>query len=368
MRKFALYRDPPDFDDQLGTCLPLNGPHTFLVDPAGLGLNVNPEISGFDNFFYKKIKKSSFDPETVSGTIIFYDEQNPKNAYFYYRQFVSFCTHAKNLYFGYAPFANDDPDDLSEAFVTYTTNGITFRPNVENLVTFENDGIYIASGAQDVSMESTIYKANAEFVSIDKSEIDVYGTLQCPVQFTLLTPWYDDHHLMISDLPPGRFADIDYTIPQPSDDRLNIGIIEGDLPGSISINIRPAPGYENFWFVWLSVKVINQETGETLQTISFSTTDIYGDTADPYEPIECKEFEYSSEYQNSRFHAKVKRGNETEYQDVNLIDYIDILSDVYKKIPISTPVKLNIQSYSGTASSTFKLEINYKLFDYYRSV
>lgn len=347
MRKFALYRDPPDFDDDLGDCLPLNGPHVYMVGPAGLGLNINPQIAGFDNFFYKKIKKSSFDPETVSGTIIFYDEDIPKNAYLYYRQFVSFCTHAKNLYFGYAPLANDDPDDLSETFVSYAENGITIRSSVSDLVSFEGDGIYVAGGTHPTSQESTIYKADTEFVSIDKGEIDLYGTLQCPVQFTLLTPWYDDHHQEIS---------IDVQGPGTHrSGEMDLGEVRGDMPGSIRFSASTA--------MWdFNIQIVDKNTNATLWSETVDITDYgYTDLAGG----DLSEIEYSSRPDDQYYIYRNFRdpSNPVEYRSIN---YVDITKDIYYKIPIGTNVKLII-NVLGTRAN-YPVVVNAQLFDYYRSV
>lgn len=346
MRKFALYRDPPDFDDDLGDCLPLNGPHVYMVGPAGLGLNINPQTAGFDNFFYKKIKKSSFDPETVSGTIIFYDEDVPKNAYLYYRQFVSFCTHAKKLYFGYAPLANDDPDDLSETFVTYAANGITIRSSVSDLVSFEGDGIYVAGGTHQFSQESTIYKADTEFVSIDKGEIDLYGTLQCPVQFTLLTPWYDLTHKEIdfSDVFQGE-ATFSHTEP--------IGLVRGDTYGSCDIELDINCTNAQF--------SILDDNSTIFSFNSYNYPEIFEVT--PALRSVSGKISYSSVPNDCHF-TYDKEVSPGVYEHFNLLDYMDITEDIFPEIKVGS----NVSVYVYLVDIGQVDKVSAELFDYYRSV
>lgn len=228
MRKFALYRI-----NQAGAleCLPLNGPHFYLTSPDGLGIDFNPELASFGDSFFQTIRTSSFSERIVSGELIIYDEKTPKNVYHYYQVFLNWCIEAKELFFGYDPLGSDTESEFTDHIAEFTGTGLIWSPVWDDLIEFktEESSSYVSISGGDIvtSNRMTAYRCDVKFGGISKTEMDVYGTLRCDVNFKMLTPWYDNLQEALNQTTD--IGMLYYTFPTP---------IRGHVDGGIQLIVK----------------------------------------------------------------------------------------------------------------------------------
>ena len=344
MRKFALYRTKNGVTDYI----PLNGPHYYLVGPQGLGVDFNPDIASFDNSFFKTIKNTNFDERPIQGTLLIYDETEIRNAYHMYQIFLNWCIEADELYFGYDPLGEFTEEISPDPIATFEGTGLIWQPLYDNLIDIIDSGVYITEGEVVSANTITTYRADVELTNIAKSEINVYGALECPIVFKMLTPWYDNTQETFVEYTEYDESIISYehTMAKP---------IGGHLDGAIDVKVFLESVADGFSIEFFDVP----PEGSPVRFLRWGDSQ----TGHAYENLS---FEYSSKYTDCKYHISGTQiiGGVSQAYDKDWIQEIDAAEDIFKRLPIGH--KLKIAVTAGFANGAARIQA--RQYDYYLGV
>lgn len=182
MRRFILRSKRPDPED--GEILPfpnryyLNGEHgVYLFQPDGLGVERDMQFADtLHGTFLKTVSTKVTYPDFTATLLITPGtggwwmpgiptraDWSQYSAYDVYNELIAFIQDAEKfgLYLG------------------YQSNGRNYR----------DDPYSSTSVFPDNDVDSSFYYSKIKFKSISKTELDVYGNLQCKIVFSRLTPW-----------------------------------------------------------------------------------------------------------------------------------------------------------------------------------
>lgn len=296
-------------ENETGDRLSLNNETgIFLSNPEGLGIDYGGTFADIDNGFFKYAAKK-YVQKSFSATLNFMVDP-----YELYRQFIDWCMASNQISLVYNP-------------------------------------------------HGTEYYVDVEIESIDKREINKLGYLATDVKFKILTPWYlptnqvinsisEDHsYIKLSpdyDISQGESGN-GSTLDGPTDvlasgfaERFSIelGSSTGHFPSGFLFTYTGAAYYPVFILEDLNT---GEEIGRCAILNNFANGSI---------------IEFSTKYQDSYVKGKDVLGNE-----VNLINYVDISTDPFFRIPIGTECKFKVQD-DGAINGTLKCVI----YDYFRSV
>lgn len=357
MRKFALYRI-----NQAGAleCLPLNGPHFYLTSPDGLGIDFNPELASFGDSFFQTIRTSSFSERIVSGELIIYDEKTPKNVYHYYQVFLNWCIEAKELFFGYDPLGSDTESEFTDHIAEFTGTGLIWSPVWDDLIEFrtEESSSYVSISGGDIvtSNRMTAYRCDVKFGGITKTEMDVYGTLRCDVNFKMLTPWYDNLQEALSTSTD--LLQFYYTLPTP---------IRGHVDGGVHFTV------EGYQMAGPQFYLYDVDPNEPFDRDKARVLMHWGDREVSHQYPYLK-LEFSSRYGQCSYTtsgtvikpALGSNDNVEESIDIDWVQKQNVSKDIFGRIPKGH--SLRIEATVQFASVDKPISIYAKQFDYFLGV
>lgn len=286
MREFFI-------QNQYGQQIQLQGGSVFLYEPSGLGYEDNVDYIGTDGFFFETYREQAQLEKT--GTLIF----KPPNAYTDYQSFMSWVLLASKITLAYKPVA---------------------------------DWYYI-----DVNV-----------TRVEKTELTIYQTLEVPIVFQPLTPWYSpyDLNLVATGDDPAETKTYAYTYPYRYTDESRIGeltfSLDAQIPSAFSFTL---PGYIEEPLITIT----RADTGETLGVIDFTSITVEsGET-----------LVYSNVPGQAGAYMRTASGNVDLTSEIGLSVGVPAFFNLPPKVPLKVVT---------TGSSTQSVSLYLKVYRYYRTV
>lgn len=275
MRRFILRSKRPDPEE--GEILPfpnryyLNGEHgVYLFQPDGLGVERDMQFSDTSHGTFLKTVSTRVTYPDFTATLLITPgkggwwvpgiptraDWSAYSAYDVYNELIAFIQDAEKfgLYLG------------------YQSNGRNYR----------DDPYSSTSVFPDDDLDTYFYYSKIKFKSISKTELDVYGNLQCKIVFSRLTPWRSWNILAIptehyrktlaawlyppTKVPPcsGVFFDVTLDVSQLSDcDRLTLAVVKAN-----GIDPQTGPYGESVWQIAIGPRDDTQ--GILINTFEYS--------------------------------------------------------------------------------------------------
>lgn len=293
MRKFY-------FENQIGDRINLNNEDgIFLYEPSGLGLEYENEYGKSESGFFMRIK-DEIAQNATEFTLVFPPNEyceSQYEPYERYRRLIDWIYSATELYFVYCPYG-----------------------------TYE-------------------YYKKVDIETIEKSELDKYGSLRPKVSILPLTPWYlpapininfggdDDEHVMRHTFTYDEYLHYGVGTSAYAADIT----MKGHIPSAVKITFQG--------------QVINPSV--TLRG-SVSRT-VYGKCSITGEFHQDDTFILSTAEQNSYVKKIDSQGVETD-----LLDSIDITTNPFFRVPTSEPCEISIAGDSIYGKASMLLYVYYR--------
>lgn len=334
MRKFVLFNEKDEF-------ITLTGPVFHLINPEGLGTAFGPKIVRLDNGFHKKVKSFDVDSSTINGTLLFYHPDDSREEYIYYNAFLNFVSRAEKLVLGYAPYNSDNPDEL---FLKLKDREVTKLYELDRKDFTEISDVIINKAYETMSNTlEGLFRIDVDLATIEKAEINSQGVLASSVQFNTKSPWYSKWTMKDIRSQASSVMTEDFELPSLSG-HLDAGLevkISNAVMRNLTIEVLSKDINDNNQEIWTSCgKAILSSIPNTVTSgILFSSM------ADDHRII----------------------GNPGTDNEIQLIDYVDITSDPFIKIPTNMP-ELKLRLSSTSVSFAFNMSVDICIKDYYRGV
>lgn len=283
-------------EDQKGERIALNNETgIFLYHPSGLGIAYGHSYGESGTGFFLR-QKDGIEQLEIGGSLIFTGGE--KTPYERYREFIDWIYAAEELYFVYCPYSPNE------------------------------------------------YYRRVDVQTIEKSELNQYGMLECGISLLPMTPWYLPSPIYINfgdDQEDAMRYSFWYT------DDLIYGIGSNDYTAEIT-----ARGH-----IPSAVKVTFK--GEAINPVltlrGSATRKVYGVCSISESFQESDTLVFSSAEQDSYVKKIDASGNETD-----LLDKIDITTNPFFRVPLSEPCELTI------SGDTIYGDASMMLYVYYRGV
>lgn len=298
MRKFY-------FENQLGERISLNNETgIFLYEPTGLGISFSHTYGdiGEDGFF----RRNKFKTSQLGTNFTLFFDPNKKNPYVNYHELLSWISKATELYLVYLPTEE------------------------------------LKSGGDKVKE----FYRRINIQTLDKSELDIYGSLRIQSVVVPLSPWFlseqfsasfDNksayakryNYQYTSDLRYGHYSMYPSVILDP----------QGHIPAAVKVTIN------------------GPITNPSIVLFGFETGKLYGECAVNTTLSDTEKLVLSTLAQDS-YVKKITSGN----QEFDLIDSVDITKNAFFTVPVTEQCEIQIRgtNYTGSASMT--------LYQFYRGV
>lgn len=288
-------------EDQKGERIPLNNENgIFLYNPSGLGFEYSHDYSESGTGFFMHVKDGINQTE-IGFAFVFPPKEfangSPDSPYERYRNLIDWIYKAEELYLIYCPYAPNE------------------------------------------------YYKRVEIQTIEKTELDRYGALQCNISVLPLTPWYlpAPIHINFGGDQEGNAMRFDYYY---TDDLVyGVGMrdytaeitAKGHIPSAVKITFKG--------------QVINPEF--TLR--GMSTRKEYGVCAVTGSFVQTDTIEFSTAEQDSYIKKIAADGTETD-----LIDSIDITKNPFFRVPLSEPCEVILSGDSILGEASMLLYVYYR--------
>lgn len=303
MRKFYL-------ENQIGERIPLNNETgIFLYEPEGLGIEYNHSYGESGSGFFLRVKdgvsqlETSFTLVFVPGEMLTTDTGNRaiageavagiaivgevpdlviESPYERYKKFLDWIYTAEELFFIYCPYGQDE------------------------------------------------YYRHIEIKSIEKTELDKYGSLQPTVSVLPMTPWYLPAPININ-FGEDQTNAMRFTYTYNDDLIYGVGtrdytadvVARGHIPSAVKIKFKGQVENPIFTLRGSSTRKVY---GQCIITGTFGSTDT---------------IEFSTAEQDSYVKKIDSNGDETD-----LIDSIDITTNPFFRVPLSEPCEVTLSGNS----------------------
>lgn len=298
MRKFYI-------EDHKGERIPLNNENgIFLYNPSGLGLEYSNDYADSESGFFMRTRDKVSQSET-SFTLVFPPKvycTSEYEPYERYRKFLDWLYAAEELFLIYRPYGIDafDPSDA--------------------------------------------YYKKIDLQSIEKTELDKYGSLQPTVSVLPLTPWYLPAPININFGEDDETA-MRYTFEYNEDLHYGVGsqdytaeiTAKGHIPSAVKVTFR---GEATNPRIILRGTASRKVYGECDVTATFLATDT---------------LVFSTAEQDSYIKKIDSDGNE-----VDLLDSIDITKNPFFRVPITEPCELTISGDTIFGDASMLLYVYYR--------
>lgn len=287
-------------EDQKGERIPLNNENgIFLYSPSGLGFEYSHDYSESGSGFFMRIK-DGINQSEIGFVFVFppkeYANGSPDSPYERYRKLIDWIYKAEELYFIYCPYAPNE------------------------------------------------YYKRVEIQTVEKTELDRYGALQCNISILPLTPWYLPAPIHVNF---GEEQDnaMRYTFTYTDDLIYGVGskdytaeiTAQGHIPSAVKVTFKGQvinPVFE------LRGSVTRKIHGRCAITATFSSDET---------------LEFSTEEQNS-YVKKIKASGE----EIDLLDQIDITQNPFFRVPLTEPCELTLSGDSILGKATMLLYVYYR--------
>ena len=286
----------------------------YLFNPTGLGVSFEPKFGDLKHGFYAVTSNDTVTQGNVVGDLLF-DNSNGTSPYEKYRKFVDWLAKSKSLQLYYTP------DYLGEY----------------NL----DDGFFT-----DVVIEHITKTEKAS---------DTQHELLCPISFKLLAPWHATTRYELEEdyAPSGEETIVIplYATETVDGESVSRYMVTGQLPATWQLQLAKQditnPVFE---VVGVDSGTVYCRMAMTGTIYSNEILEIYTDYLHPF---------------------AVKRLNPIygiEGPDIDLINYIDVSSDAFFKIPIDEECEVRITATWGARDGAY-LEIQkWQVFNYWWTV
>lgn len=287
MRKFYL-------EDQKGERIPLNNEHgIFLYNPNGLGIDYSNSYGESGSGFFLRLKDGVSQNE-IGFTLVF--PQGADSPYERYRALIDWIYAAEELFFIYCPYGVNE------------------------------------------------YYKRVEIQTIEKTELDKYGSLESSVSILPMTPWYLPSPININFGEDQENA-MRYTYTYTNDLIYGVGskdytaeiTVKGHIPSAVKVTFQG--------------QVINPVL--TLRGMASrkaygvcSIDEVFGST---------DTLVFSTAEQDSYVQKIDAQGNITD-----LLDKIDITTNPFFRVPLSEPCELTISGESILGKAQMLLYVYYR--------
>lgn len=306
MRRFYLVNERNEYkwlDGEAGI---------YLFNPTGLGVSFEPKFGDLKHGFYTVTSNDTATQGNVAGDLLF-DSSNGTGPYEKYRKFVDWLTKSKSLKLHYFP------DFLAEYY--------------------EEDGFYT-----DIIVE---------YITKTEKTADTQHELLCPISFKLLAPWQASIRRLEEDYAPSG----EETIVIPLYDTETV---DGETVSRYMVaGQMPAP-----WQLYISKQDI---TNPVFEVVGVNSGTVYHSMKMTGTIYSNEILEICTDYLHP---FAVKRLNPiygTEGPDIDLINYIDVSSDAFFKIPIDEECEFRITATWGARDGAH-LDLLWQVFNYWWTV
>ena len=281
-------------EDQKGERIPLNNETgIFLYHPSGMGIaNSHSYGESGTGFFLRQ--KDGIEQLEMGGSLIF--PPGGEGPYARYRNFIDWLYASEELYFIYCPYGSNE------------------------------------------------YYRRVEIQTIEKSELNEYGMLECAISILPMTPWYLPSPVHIDfgdDQEDAMRYDFYYT------DDLIYGVSSNDYTAQITASGH-IPSAVKVTFKGEAINPVLTLRG-AISRKAYGICSIY----ENFEETDTLVF--STAEQDSYVRKIDSLGEETD-----LLDKIDITTNPFFRVPLTEPCELTISGESIYGEASMLLYIYYR--------
>lgn len=282
------------FENQKGERIPLNNENgIFLYQPEGLGVEYSNNYGNSGVGFFICVK-NDISQGDISFTLVY--PPGEESPYARYRTLMDWLFTSEEIYFVYCPYG------------------------------------------------TTEYYRHVEVHSIEKSELDQYGSLQTSMSLMPLTPWYIPSPIKIN-FGEETANTMRYDFVYSDDLIYGVGLNNytaevtntGHMPAAIKVTFK---GEVINPLLILRGELTRKEYGSCRINETFAPSDT---------------LEFSTEEQNA-YVRKISASDEK----TDLLDKIDITTNPFFRVPNSEPCELTISGESISGKPTMLLYIYYR--------